>query len=134
MNEKFTARIAEAYGQHSQTYASVLEPNLGPMADEIVGLAKLSGGEQVLDIATGTGLIARKMAQFTDSVIGIDISLGVLAIAQSLSAGEIPFVTGDAHRMPFKDRCFDLVTCGLSLSHFSDASAALGEVHRVLRS
>jgi ubiquinone/menaquinone biosynthesis C-methylase UbiE len=134
MNEQFAARIAEAYGCHSQKYSDVLEPILQPMANEIIGLAKLSGGEQILDLATGTGLIARTLAQFTDSVIGIDISLGVLGRAKYLSAGEIPFITGDAHRLPFKDLCFDLVTCGLSLSHFSDVSAALVETRRVLRS
>lgn len=134
MNEKFSARIAEAYSIHSKQYASVLEPILRPMADEIVSMANLRGGERVLDIATGTGLIARAAAQFARSTIGIDISLGVLVRARSQSAVEIPYVTGDAHRLPFGDQRFDLVTCGLSLSHFSDVSLALGEIQRVLRS
>ncbi len=133
MSELFTAHIAEAYGSHSEEYASILEPILRPMADEMVGMGKLKGGEQVLDLATGTGLIARSVAQFTNSVIGIDISLGMLESALSLSAGEIPFVTGNALRLPFIDGRFDLVTCGLSLSHFSDGAVALGEVRRVLR-
>ncbi len=104
------------------------------MANEIVGLGRLKGGELVLDLATGTGLIARTAAQSMASVIGVDISLGVLEIARSLSAGEVPLVVGDAHRLPFVNHCFDLVICGLSLSHFSDVSVTLGEVRRVLRS
>ena len=54
MNEKFTARIAVAYGQHSQKYASVLDPNLRPMANEILRLAKFIGVELVMDLGTGT--------------------------------------------------------------------------------
>lgn len=134
MNEQFTARIAEAYGRHSQKYASILEPILRPMANEVVRLARLKGGELVLDLATGTGLIARTVAQSRGSVIGVDISLGVLARARRMSAAAIPFVVADAHGLPFVNGCFDLVTCGLSLSHFSDVSVALGEVLRVLRS
>jgi ubiquinone/menaquinone biosynthesis C-methylase UbiE len=133
MSEFFTARIAEAYGSHSGEYASILEPILRPMANEIMGMGKLEGGELVLDLATGTGLIARSAAQFTNFIVGIDISLGMLERAQGLSAGEIPFVMGNASRLPFIDGRFDLVTCGLSLSHFSDGVVALGEVRRVLR-
>jgi ubiquinone/menaquinone biosynthesis C-methylase UbiE len=133
MNERFAARIAEAYSRHSEKYASILEPMLRPMADEVVTLANLRGGELVLDLATGIGLIARTAAQFTAAVIGIDMSLGILGRARTLSAGQIPFVAGDAHGLPFKDACFDLVTCGISLSHFSEVAVALGEVLRVLR-
>jgi SAM-dependent methyltransferase len=133
MNERFTARIAEAYGSYSQDYASILEPILRPMADEIASMSKTKSGEMVLDLATGTGLIARSIAQFADSVIGLDISIGVLEKARTLSAGEIPFVAGNGQRLPFGEGRFDLVTCGLSLSHFPDIPAALEEVRRVLR-
>ncbi len=51
MNGQFTARIAEAYGRHSQKYASILEPILRPMANEIVGLGRLKGGELVLALS-----------------------------------------------------------------------------------
>lgn len=134
MKDKFAARVAEAYGRHSEKYASVLEPILAPMADEIVGLAELKGREQVLDLATGTGLIARAVAEFADSVVGIDMAYGVLVMARAVTAGEIQYVTCDARGLAFRNRCFDLVTCGLSLSHFSDISAALAEIRRVLRS
>ena len=132
MNEQFSARVAEAYGSHSQKYVSILEPILRPMAEKIVIMGRLKGGERVLDLATGTGLIARTAGQYTDFIVGIDISWGVLGIAKSLSAERNPFVTGNAHSLPFGNGCFDLVTCGLSLSHFSEVSVALGEVRRVL--
>ncbi len=85
-----------------------------------------------MDLATGTGLIARKVALTNDSIVGVDISLGALVTARHLSKGGIHFIAGDAHSLPFMDRCFDLVTCVLSLSHFSDVSTALGEVRRIL--
>lgn len=133
MNERFAAKIAEAYSQHSEKYASILEPILQPMADEIADRAGLSGGERVLDLATGTGLTARIMAGAGAAVTGMDISPGMLARARTLSSARIPFVVGDAHRVPFRNHSFDMVACGISLSHFSDVSVALGEILRVLR-
>lgn len=133
MKERFTASIAKAYGEYSQKYTSILEPNLIPMAQEMIHMSSLKGDELVLDLATGTGLIARSMAGSVATVTGIDISPGMLTNARSLSADKIPFVVGDAHELPFGDQCFDLVICGLSLSHFSQVSAALGEILRVLR-
>jgi SAM-dependent methyltransferase len=132
MNDRFTERIAEAYSLHSQGYASILEPILTPMADEIISLGGLKGGERVLDLATGTGLIARTAAHSIGTVIGVDISPGILKSAQSLSGGKIPLTVGDAHKLPFGNQRFHLVTCGLSLSHFPDVPTALGEVLRVL--
>ncbi len=79
MKELFAARIAEAYGSHSQKYASLLEPILRPMAEKIVVMGRLKGGERVLDLATGTGLIARAAGQYTEFIVGnfLPISTGV---------------------------------------------------------
>jgi len=134
MKPQFTEQIAEAYSYHSQEYTSILEPILEPMAEEVARLATLSGGQFVLDLATGTGLIARTLSRIMDFVIGVDISLGVLKLAYLQSKGKIPLIAGDAHKLPFLDQCFDLVTCGVSLSHFLNVSAALREANRVLRS
>lgn len=132
MTEGFTKRIAEAYGGYSEKYVSILEPILKPMVEALVKLGKAKRGELVLDLSTGTGLIARDVASTGAMVFGLDISSGVLGIARQLSRGEIPFVEGDAHRLPFASNSFDLLTCGFSLSHFSDGSAALAEIRRVL--
>ncbi len=133
MNDQSDRRIAKAYGLYSHKYSSIIEPTLRPMADEIVNLARIQGPERIMDLATGTGLIARKVVHANFSIIGVDISLNALRTAQSLSGGKIPFIVGDAHQLPFISSYFDLVTCGLSLSHFSDILIALREIRRILR-
>lgn len=133
MNDQFDTRIVKAYGHCSRKYSSIIEPTLKPMADKIINLARIKGSERIMDLATGTGLIARKVVHANISIIGVDISLGALRTAQSLSGGKIPFIVGDAHQLPFIGNYFDLVICGLSLSHFSDISIALREVRRILR-
>lgn len=122
------------YGANSEKYAHILEPTLHPMVDEIIRMGKLKGGQRVMDLATGTGLIARKILSSSNSVIGVDISLEALKTAQKMSMGQIPFVAADAHVLPFADCCLDLVTCGLGLSHFLRVSIALSEVFRILNS
>jgi SAM-dependent methyltransferase len=104
-----------------------------PMADEIAAMAEIHGKVQTLDLATGTGLLARAVAPSMKVVIGVDISPGILRRAKERSDGRLPFVAGDAHRLPFKGASFDLVLCGLSLSHFQDVDVVFDEVHRLLR-
>ncbi len=132
MNQQFKDRVAKAYGSHSEKYTSVLEPMLRPMAGEMARLAGSKSVQLALDLATGTGLIARGLARFAGSVVGIDISPGMLKKAGGRAGRKIAYVSGDAHTLPFKDECFDLVTCGVSLTHFSDVLMALGEVRRLL--
>lgn len=133
MNGQLLKRMAQAYGRHSEGYARVLEPTLQPMAAEILRIGAVSGRDCVMDLATGTGLIARAAALVSSSVVGVDISPGVLVAARESSGGDIPFVVADAGALPFSNQSFDLVTCGISLSHFPDVLGALGEVRRVLR-
>jgi ubiquinone/menaquinone biosynthesis C-methylase UbiE len=133
MNKQAIRHIAEAYGRSSEIYVSILEPRLQPIADEIQRIVMRDKGTRMLDLATGTGLLARSIAQTNKFVIGVDIAHKALITAQRLSMRQIPFVVGDAHTLPFADECVDLVTCGLGLSHFPDVSMALREVRRILR-
>jgi DNA-binding SARP family transcriptional activator/trans-aconitate methyltransferase len=65
------------------------------------------------------------------SVVGVDRSPGMLAVASELSP-ELDFRRADACALPFKDGSFDAVTCGLAVSHFADRDRALREILRVL--
>jgi len=121
-----------AYQAHAADYASHLDPTLAGATQRLAELAEASPGVRLLDLATGAGAVARAAAGGGASVVGVDLSPAMLALARELSPA-IDFSVADAHSLPFDDAAFDVVTCGLTVSHFEDRQRALGEVLRVLR-
>lgn len=105
----------------------------------LVREAPLAAGDRVLDLATGTGLVALAVAPAVGStgrVVGIDIAREMLDKAREKSrlAGlDIDFREGDAERLEFPDASFDKVLCASSLFFVPDMLAALRECHRVLK-
>jgi demethylmenaquinone methyltransferase/2-methoxy-6-polyprenyl-1,4-benzoquinol methylase len=95
--------------------------------------AGLRPGMKVLDIATGTGLVARAAASAVEApanVVGIDPSAGMLREARRVFAG--PLAQGRIETLPFRDAIFDFVTIGYALRHAADLDVALRECLRVL--
>jgi ubiquinone/menaquinone biosynthesis C-methylase UbiE len=96
-------------------------------------------GEQVLDVACGTGVAARTVVPLVapaGKVTGLDKSSAMLSIAcrnYSTFCDEIDWWEGIAEDMPFPDQSFDLVLCQQGLQFFSDRPAAAREMQRVLR-
>jgi demethylmenaquinone methyltransferase/2-methoxy-6-polyprenyl-1,4-benzoquinol methylase len=89
---------------------------------------------KVLDVAIGTGLVAREAIALTGSernVIGLDPSTGMLAEARRKLTVRVIQATGE--QLPVAPASFDFVSMGYALRHLSDLSAALREFRRVLR-
>lgn len=110
-------------------------------ANRLVEIAKLQTGQKVLDIATGTGIVAIASAKIVGSagkVIGVDISSGMLKQAQSKIAAEglqnIELVEADADFLNFPDNSFDAILCSSALAYLTDIPAALRSWYRFLRS
>jgi demethylmenaquinone methyltransferase/2-methoxy-6-polyprenyl-1,4-benzoquinol methylase len=94
----------------------------------------LRPGMQVLDVATGTGLVARAALQVTGlqaAVVGIDVSQNMLA--ETRRALRIPLIRANAENLPVADDSVDLVSMGYALRHVSDLAATFQEFLRVLR-
>lgn len=95
-------------------------------------------GERVLDLACGTGIVARNVAPMVGAegtVVGTDISPDMLAVACALPAptgASIDWRQGDAASLPLPSCAFDLVLCQQGLQFLTDRAAALQEMHRVL--
>ena len=127
-------------GNAAELYQRHLVPAITAIwAEELVARAAPAAGERVLDLACGTGIVARLAALRMGSgeVVGLDINASVLAVARSLPAPAGVAVTwheGSALDMPFADGAFDVCLCQLGLQFFPDPAAALREVARVLRS
>jgi ubiquinone/menaquinone biosynthesis C-methylase UbiE len=107
----------------------------GRVAKRLVDLAAAKRGHHVLDIGTGTGLVAELIAPAVrpGTVIGIDLSERMLSVARARRIPNAQFVGMAAERLVFRPSTFNLVTMGESLAYFADPSAALEEAHRVLR-
>ena len=89
---------------------------------------------RVLDVATGTGLVARAAADILrgdGTIIGLDPSRGMLAESQRL--GHATLVQGIGEALPFADRTFDFLTMGYALRHVPDLEMAFREYRRVLK-
>ena len=94
-------------------------------------------GARVLDVACGTGDLALALASAgAASVVGLDFCRPMLEIARRKAAVEsrpLPFVEGDALRLPFADESFDVVTIAFGLRNLAGVEEGLRELLRVLR-
>lgn len=96
--------------------------------------AGLRAGMRIVDVGTGTGLVARAAARITGEaalVTGIDPSPGMMANAHLPE--DVRLVEGRAEAIPFPDASFDFLSMGYALRHISDLSLAFREFHRVMK-
>jgi demethylmenaquinone methyltransferase / 2-methoxy-6-polyprenyl-1,4-benzoquinol methylase len=106
----------------------------------MVDRVQASPGDRVLDVATGTGLVARELVRRHGcSMVGLDQSEEMLAGARARLAaspqlaGRIELVQGEAERLPFADAEFDALTFTYLLRYVDDPQATLRELARVVR-
>jgi demethylmenaquinone methyltransferase/2-methoxy-6-polyprenyl-1,4-benzoquinol methylase len=96
--------------------------------------AGLRPGDQVVDVAVGTGLLAREAVAIVGDrrhVIGLDLSEGMIAVAREKL--RIPLVQGAAEQLPLANEIADFVTMGYAIRHVSDLITVFREFHRILR-
>lgn len=129
----------ETYGAKlPENYERFFVPAIGePLARDLICRAAILPGARVLDVACGTGIVARLAAQqagSNGSVAGLDMNPGMLAVARSVTPTDmsIEWYESNAENIPLEDELFDVVLCQISLQFMMDKLAALREMRRVL--
>jgi ubiquinone/menaquinone biosynthesis C-methylase UbiE len=126
-------------GNAPEAYERYLVPTLFTLwATDLIGRLPLHAGEHVLDVACGTGSVARLAAHRVSpggTVTGLDLNPGMLAVARSLPHApdvRMDWREGSAMALPSANALFNVVLCQQGLQFFPDRVAALREMHRVL--
>jgi demethylmenaquinone methyltransferase/2-methoxy-6-polyprenyl-1,4-benzoquinol methylase len=100
----------------------------------VVTLTEAGPGDRVLDVATGTGLVARALVrEHGCRVVGVDQSPEMLAEARRRVNGNVELVEASADALPFADGEFDALTFTYLLRYVDDPAATLRELARVVR-
>jgi SAM-dependent methyltransferase len=118
----------------AEVYESRFVPALfAGWAAHLVEAAGIAPGQAVLDVACGTGIVARTAADRMGGrgrVVGLDINQGMLTVAGRLRP-DVEWRQGDAGDLPFEAGSFDAVLCQSGLMFFPDRAGALREMGRV---
>jgi ubiquinone/menaquinone biosynthesis C-methylase UbiE len=139
-NASWTIDDEHQRGQVNRSAAQVYEDFFIPAlfqewTDRVVDAAQIRSGQRVLDVACGTGVLARAAVErvgVDGAVVGLDINEGMLEVAR-LKAPEIEWRQGTAESLPFDDHSFDAVVSQFGLMFFVDPVEAVREMYRVLR-
>ena len=114
---------------------ALVGPLFQPWVEPLLGDVQLSAGDRVLDIACGTGIVARLAKKHlgpSATVVGVDANSEMLAVARRV-ASEVDWRQGDAVALPLRDgERFDVVLCQQGFQFFSDHAAAALQMHRAL--
>ena len=108
-----------------------------PLTRMTLDRARLVAGNRVLDLACGTGIVARLATSFVGregEVVAIDVRPGMIAKARSIpppSGAPVDFRVGDASGLDLPDGRFDVILCQQGLQFFSDKVGAAREMRRV---
>ena len=139
MSNSSTNVVHQTYGgSPPENYERYFVPAIGePLARDLIERAALRPGERVLDVACGTGIVARLAAEqvgVTGTVAGLDMNPGMLAAARAVTPPEtsIDWHHAGAEAMPLPDDAFDVVLCQMGLQFMAAKPAALSEMRRVL--
>jgi len=123
----------------AETYEQYFVPAMFlPWATILLRHAALQSGERVLDVACGTGIVARQAAPLVGpggQVVAVDMNPAMLGVARALpapSGATITWQEGNAMALPFPDGAFDVVLCQHGLQFVPDRAGAVREMRRVL--
>ena len=128
------SNAAQFWAMRAKKYNQLEWANKGDYLHAFLNAGNFHEDDQVLDVGTGTGIIAHTVSPFVRKVVGIDISNEMLKRAKNPSFKNIQWRRMDSHDLHFPDETFDKVTARMVFHHIlKKTQAAMNECYRVLR-
>jgi SAM-dependent methyltransferase len=131
------AQAQARFGQYAQGYVESKSHAVGEDLDRLLALAAPQQHWFALDVATGGGHTALKVAPHVRQVVAADLTPKMLLAAQQFietqAVDNVVFTGTDAEGLPFSANSFDLVTCRIAPHHFPDCFRFVQECARVLK-
>jgi SAM-dependent methyltransferase len=129
--DAFNAFEASGWEQAADGYHRFFGPITSRVVEPLLDAAGVGPATRVLDVATGPGYVAARAAERGATVVGVDVSGEMLALAGRLHSG-IEFRRGDAEQLPFESATFDAVVANFVVLHVGRPERAATEFARVL--
>ena len=127
-------------GRAAEFYEQYVTQLMAPWVQSLIEVAALRPGERVVDVACGTGFVARLAADLVGvegQVVGVDLNASMIEAARAASDVDgkrhIDWRVGDVAALPLDEAAFDVVLCQQGVQFFPDRVGALKEMRRVLR-
>ncbi|MEU5975600.1 class I SAM-dependent methyltransferase [Streptomyces sp. NPDC047315] len=127
-------------GDAPDRYDRYVAPVMGPFVEALLDVAGLRPGLALIDVACGTGFVARgaavRMAGWGSRVVGVDLVPGMLRTAAARAADDgvvVEWQEAEAGDLPYAGGAFDVALCQQGVQFFPDRGAAVAEFVRVLR-
>ena len=121
--------------EQAQAYDDLFVPALfAQWAPPLVDCARVRPGQSVLDVACGSGVVARAARDVVGPggrVVGVDLNPAMLEVAHD-ARPDLEWVPGDAEELPFEGATFDVAICQSALFFFADPARAVAEMARVV--
>ncbi|GAA0612773.1 class I SAM-dependent methyltransferase [Virgibacillus siamensis] len=133
MSEKEDAR--KVFSKNSDAYVTSSTHATGEDLSLMINWLNPDSTQHVLDIATGGGHTAKKLAPYVKQITATDITETMLinTAAHLTDLNNISYQVADAENLPFESNTFDIVTCRIAAHHFPNPGLFIAEVYRILK-
>lgn len=115
------------YGAWSACYDDPRNPIVALEQPAVWSLLERTAPGAALDVGCGSGRHSRRLVELGHDVVGIDVTPEMLSLARR-NVPQATFIEAEMREMPVGDERFNLVVCGLALSHLRDLAAGIGEL------
>ena len=130
--DRLRAFERQRHDKLAPTYQDFFSPVTALAISPLLNAARVRPGATLLDVATGPGSLALEATKLGMISTGVDLSPGMIQLAQKSNPG-IAFRVADVEHLPFADASFDAVVCNFGLGHFPYPGASVAECVRVLK-